>query len=153
MSREGPGDEVPHSALPGDQGARLQAGDFLGSESEIEGSSAKQNFALWIAVLGSAVVWFIQLQTTYALVPWVCSSGKLWALHVVSVLFVVLAAVPGGIGWSQWRACAKRKTERESAGDGRRRFMAMLGLMLTALFVILIIAQAMPSFFFDPCLD
>jgi hypothetical protein len=31
--------------------------------------------------------------------------------------------------------------------------MAMLGLLLTGLFVLLIIAQAIPSFFFDPCLN
>jgi hypothetical protein len=30
--------------------------------------------------------------------------------------------------------------------------MAMLGLMLTAIFLLLIIAQAIPSFFFNPCL-
>lgn len=153
MSREAPGDDVPHSALPGDQGARLEAEGFIASESQIEGSSARQNFALWIAVLGPATIWFIQLQTTYALVPWVCSSGKLWALHFASVLFVVLASVPGLIGWREWNASARRKSERESAGGGRRRFMALLGLMLTGLFVILIIAQAIPAFFFDPCLD
>jgi hypothetical protein len=72
---------------------------------------------------------------------------------VASILFVVLGAMPGWIGWKEWAASACGNSERESLGPGRRRFMAMLGLMLTALFLILMIAQAIPSFFFDPCLE
>ena len=151
MSGERPSGDVPHSTLEGDQGARVYEEGFIESESKIERSDPRQNFALWIAVLGSAVVWFIQLNASYSLVMWACASGKQWTLHAASVLFLVLAAVPGWIAWQQWVAAGSG--ERESAGDGRRRFMAMLGLLLTALFVLLILAQAIPSFFFDACLD
>lgn len=153
MSTKGPSGDVPHSSLEGDQSPRLEEENFLGSESQIEGSNARQNMLLWIAVLGSAVVWFLQLQTSYSLVLYACAAGAMWSIHAASVLFLVLAAVPGWIGWQQWSAESARDGERESAGGGRRRFMALLGLMLTALFVLLIIAQAIPSFFFDPCLE
>jgi hypothetical protein len=153
MSDAKPSGDVPHTHLPGDQGGRIYDEGFLDSESRIEGSDARQNFALWIAVLGSAVVWFLQLQTSYSLVTWACSTGSLWSLHAASVLFLVLAAVPGWIAWKEWSASSAGAIERTSAGAGRRRFMAMLGLLLTGLFLLLIIAQAIPSFFFDPCLS
>jgi len=164
MSTEGPSGDVPHSDLPGNQRSRLRDEGYLESESKIEGSDARENFALWIAVLGSAVIWFVQMQTSYSLVMWACSGGHRWSLHVASILFLILAAAPGWLAWKHWRASAQvvaggadpgrhRETERESSGAGRRRFMAMLGLMLTALFILLIVAQAIPSFFFDPCLE
>lgn len=148
MSKDGPSGEVPHSALDGDQRARLTDEGYLASESKIEGSDARTNMLLWIAVLGSASVWFLQLQTSYSLVLYACANGAVWSLHAVSLLFLVLAAIPGWIAWQHWR-----RGDRQSAGAGRERFMALLGLLLTGLFLILIIAQAIPSFFFDPCLN
>jgi hypothetical protein len=153
MSDNKPTGDVPHSHLSGDQSGRIKAEGFIDPESRIEGSNPRQNFALWLAVLGSAVIWFIQMQTSYSLVTWACSVQRNWPLHVVSLLFLILAAVPGVVAWQQWRTDARDDRERRSAGAGRRRFMAMLGLMLTALFVLLIVAQAIPSFFFNPCLE
>jgi len=152
MTNEGPSGEVPHSALSGDQRGRIEGEGYIDSESHIEGSDARENAALWVAVLGSAIIWFVQMQTSYSLLNWACSSQRNWPLHVVSALFLVLAAVPGFVGWKAWRANAGSETERKSRGAGRRRFMAMLGMMLTAIFLLLIFAQAIPSFFFDPCL-
>src|SRR5690242_13086781 len=131
MKENGPDPKVPHSDLGGDQAERLQAEGYLGSESEIEGSSARENTGLWIAVLGSAVVWFVELQATYSLVPWACSTQRNWPLHVASAFFLVLGAVPGVIAWKEWRAHSTNETERMSTGEGRRRFMALLGLMVT----------------------
>src|SRR5204863_1457924 len=111
------------------------------SESATEGTVPRENLAMWTGVLGSAVVWAIQLQTAYAMVPWACSSGHRWLLPVVSLVFLVAAAVPGGIAWKLWRkASAGNATERETAGAGRRRFMAMLGMMDSAIFFLLILA-------------
>ena len=127
---------------------------LIGSESRAEGTSPRENLQLWIGVLGSAVVWAIQLQTSYAMVPWACSSGHRWMLPVVSLAFLVAAAIPGLISFNLWRRTSSgRLSERESRGDGRRRFMAMLGMMDSAIFVLLIFAQGLPVFFVHPCLE
>ncbi|HEX8076842.1 MAG TPA: hypothetical protein VF511_03425 [Chthoniobacterales bacterium] len=127
---------------------------LVGSESEKEGTQPRENLALWTGVLGSAVIWAIQLQTSYAMVPWACSSGHRWMLPVVSVFFLICAAVPGIIAWRIWtRTSASQTTERETAGGGRRRFMAMLGMMDSAVFFLLILAQGLPVFFIHPCLE
>jgi hypothetical protein len=152
MSESGPSGDVPHSDLPGDQARRVEEEGFVDSESRIEQRRASQNVALWIGVLGSAVIWLIQMQTSYSLLVWICSIQRNWPLHVISAFFGIVAAIPGLIAWREWREAAAAATERRSTGAGRRRFMAMLGLMLTAIFLLLIIAQAIPSFFFNPCL-
>jgi hypothetical protein len=139
-----------------DEGEPLPAkvDELIGSESEAEGTDWRENFTLWIGVLGSAVVWATQLQTTYAMVPWACSSGHRWILPLVSFLFLVAAAVPGFMAWRVWRkASAGRNSERETRFGGRRRFMAMLGMMDSAIFFLLILAQGLPVFFIHPCLE
>jgi len=151
MKEKRPIGEVPHSALPGDQAARVYAEGYVASESQIESSSARQNLALWIAVLGSAIVWFLELQTTYPLVEWTCASKNHWVIHVTFLFFLLLAALPGWIAFTQSKL--EGSGERQSAGAGRRRFMAVLGLMLSGTFVLLIFAQWIPIFFVDPCLQ
>jgi hypothetical protein len=153
MSDERPTGDVPHTSLEGDQRGRVYAEGYLDSESRIEGSSARTNMRLWIAVLGAAIIWFLQLQTSYSLVVYACASGAVWALHAASLLFLILAAIPGWIGWQHWKLDSQANNKRKSTHAGRQRFMALLGLMLTGLFLLLILAQAIPSFFFDPCLN
>ncbi|HMJ06270.1 MAG TPA: hypothetical protein VK474_08440 [Chthoniobacterales bacterium] len=146
--------DVPNSDLPGDQGERLHEEGYVGSESHIEGSSARENLSLWIGVLGSAVVWFVQMQTNYTLVSWVCATKHNWVLYAISLVFLILSTVPGALAWRGWKkAAADGRSERESTGAGRHRFMALLGIMASALFFLLILTQALPHFFIDPCVQ
>ena len=147
-----PKGDVPHSELPGDQGARVYDEGYVESESRIEGSSPRENLLLWVGFLGTAIIWFIQLEANYALVPWVCSTGNKWVLHVSSFVFLVCGAVPGWIAWTCWSAAEQGKgSDRVSTGGGLRRFMALTGMLMTGLFLFLILAQAIPNFFIDPC--
>jgi hypothetical protein len=127
---------------------------LVGSESKTEGTDARENFALWIGILGSPIVWATQLQTSYGMVPWACSSGHRWILPIVSGVFLIAAAVPGLIAWKVWRkARGPSNSERVTRYAGRRRFMAMLGMMDSAIFFLLILAQGLPVFFIHPCLE
>ena len=154
MKGKGPKGEVPHSDLPGDQAARLYTEGFIDSESRIEASSSRENLALWIGLLGTAVIWFVQLECNYALVPWACSNGTSWALYATTILFLVCGAIPGWVAWKCWIASEEgKRTDRESSGGGRRRFMALTGILMSGLFFLLILAQAIPTFFINPCLE
>ena len=125
--------------------------EFAYSESEIEGTSPGESLALWIGVLGGPVLWLVQLQTLYMLVPWVCTSGKHWALYLASSVFFILAGAPLVVAWR----CRQTVDPefRDSVGSGRRIFMANLGVLVSGLFLLVILAQAIPSFFLNPCQD
>ena len=151
MNKDGPSPDVPHSALPGDQRERIYREGYIESESRIEASSARENLELWVPILGSAIVWGVQLQTNYSLVPWACANHNHWILYLTSAVFLLLAATPGWLAFKH--VTAEGGGERQSAGAGRRRFMAVLGALLTGMFVLLIFAQAIPIFFVDPCLQ
>jgi hypothetical protein len=126
--------------------------EYVHTEADAEGSSPRENRALWLGILGPPVIWLVQFQVSYMLVPWACSTGQHWTLHAASFLFLVMAAMPGWPAWRYWRAAGgERLPERQSAGRGRRQFMALLGLMMTGLFVLATLAQAIPRFVLNPC--
>jgi hypothetical protein len=75
-------------------------------------------------------------------------------LPVASIAFLIAAAIPGVIAAQQWfRSRGTERHDSESSGPGRRRFMALLGVMNSAIFLLLILAQGLPAFFIHPCLE
>jgi len=107
--------------------------------------------ALWAAVLGAPLIWAIQFETGYALVPKVCTFQGHYVLHIVSLLGLVLALIGGFLSWRQWRRIGGSPDETEGGPIGRRRFLGALGVFSALLYSMLIIAQGIASFFFDAC--
>ena len=114
----------------------------------------RQSFLLWVGLLGAPAVWGVQFQAGYALVPKACANQSRLLLHLLSLLFLALAA--GGV-WLAYREWHRLRPTSPSGTDEERiawpRFLALLGMMTSALFVLLIIAQGLPSFFIDPCVE
>ncbi len=142
--------ESLHSDKPGDEAARMRSEGYLDSESRIEESSARENLILWIGILGPAIIWLIQFQANYTLVSWVCATHHLWLLHTIAIVFLALCALAGLSAWMHWPGA---RSEHESAGAGRRRFMAAVGVMSGALFFLLISAQEIANFVIHPCVE
>lgn len=113
------------------------------TESRIETSPASRDFALWCGVPGGPLIWLTQFLVNYMLVPFACSTGMHWLLPLSSAVFVAAALAPALIALRELR----------SASGGRTAFMAKLGLMISALFLLTLIAQAIPIFVLDPCPD
>jgi hypothetical protein len=113
----------------------------------------KENLALWIGFLGPAVLWGIQLQLNYALVPWVCVHGRaFFVLHLSTLFFFILTASGGAMCARFWKTPLRKDDLASSeAVEKRSRFMAMVGMMMAALFALLILAQGCANFFINPC--
>ena len=117
-------------------------------------STNARAWALWIEMLGPPVLWLIQFQIRYALVPWCCANGNRSLLWTSSGGSLVLAAVMLMMSWSSWRNTpAPPMTEEAPIGQKRARFMATVGLMSSSLFLLLIAVQAIPVLFIDPCIQ
>jgi hypothetical protein len=107
---------------------------------------------LWAGVLGAPAVWSLQLQLGYMMVPWVCTNGHLWVLHAITIVALVLAAVCFGLCFLEHRRVGPGGLEGEEGGfPGRTRFLAVLGMLVSSTFFLLILAQGLPSFFLNPC--
>ena len=116
------------------------------------GVEARELLRLWLGFLAAPVAWALQLQTTYALVPKACDDHTLAPLHVSSAVFLAVAVAGLWIAWRNWQLVGQGWPSAEEGGSASRaRFMAVLGMLSSSLFVLLIVAQWIPVLFIDPC--
>jgi hypothetical protein len=107
---------------------------------------------LWAGVLAPPLAMLVELQVNYALVNWACErAGREWALHLVAILALVVTVACGLLSWSNWRR-AGGSWEDEGAGViPRSRFMAAVGILISALLSLVVIAQWIAVFTHGPC--
>ena len=107
--------------------------------------------ALWTGILAGPLVWATDLTASYALAKWTCLTGRREILH--AIMIVSLLIVAGGAIVS---SLALRHTSGDMPTDGgrprqRARFMAILGLAVSALFALQIASTAIPQWVLDAC--
>lgn len=124
----------------------------MATESAHELSRDSSLLSQWMGVLLAPSAWFVQLQTSYLLVFYACSSRNHFTLHLATLLFLLLSAAGGFIAWSNWRRAGRKWPDEHATPASRTRFMAVLGLLTSALFFLLILTQGIPSFFLEPCI-
>ena len=111
-----------------------------------------RSLSLWAGVLGAPAAWGMQLQAGFSLVPWVCKTHHYWVLHAITLAAVLLAAAGGYVSWRDWQAAGRGSPDETDGGPtARTRFLGALGVIVSAMFVLLIIAQGVASFFLDAC--
>jgi hypothetical protein len=107
---------------------------------------------LYAGLLGAPLLWAIQFQLTYMLVPWACTHRNHWLLPLIHLVFFFLSIACGVLSWREWRRVgATPPQSQEEERVARTKFLGALGLMSVALFALLILAQTLTSFFLDPC--
>jgi len=115
-------------------------------------ATTRGKMALWAGVLGGAVVWSLQMQIGYALSRF--SSEHRWLTvmhHLVSLLAVAGAAWCTWLAWREWQRLGGGEPGGSEPGlTGRSRFLALLGVITSGLFTVVIIAQWVPVFFISP---
>lgn len=96
----------------------------------------KRNVIFW-APFSAPLVWALSLLANFALAPLGCTpQGKL-AIHMVSFGAMTVTAAVSLLAWSSWQR------ERGPA--------ALAGLVLSAGFFLVILAQALPNFLLAGC--
>lgn len=105
---------------------------------------------LWMGILLPAAGWVAHLGIMYPLAASACSPSTIWVFFVVSA--AALAMALGG-GWIARGVRERTADEPEDAPGSRARgrFMALSGLLLSALFSTAIVAQTIPMFLLEPC--
>ena len=126
---------------------------LLITDEERRSAKAGGLFALWAGLLAGPVVWLLQFQTNFTLVPVLCRSGAHnFALHAVFVVALLLVAAAGLLAWRNFRAAGDTTEGTDEAGVLQRtRFMSLLGLCVAGIFFLVILAQWVASWVFGPC--
>jgi hypothetical protein len=102
-------------------------------------------------VLSGPIAWAIDLVLSYSIVQWTCGGGPPVVLHLVTLFS--LAVIAGG-AFAAWRALAMVRDGVPTSGgqpDQRGRFMAVLALLMCALFATAVVAAAIPRWILDAC--
>lgn len=108
------------------------------------------------ALLGAPVAWSVHLLVCYFVVALDCTAG--WNLAVpgiigATVLTGAVAAWSGVVAWRHWprpRGMTQFMSELEQP-VGRDRFLMLLGMALSALFTLAILAEALAPLFVPTC--
>jgi hypothetical protein len=126
---------------------------LLATEGKREFARTGGLLALWAGLLAGPVVWLLQFQTNFTLVPLLCRSGaRNVALHAVFVVALLLVAAAGLVAWRNFRAAGGTAEGEDEAGViPRTRFMSALGLCVACMFFVVILAQWIASWVFGPC--
>jgi hypothetical protein len=124
----------------------------LSTDSPVTGDHDERAPVLqWVGMFLAPATFFAHLQIGYVLVPWSCTRhDNLW-IHLVDLLSVALAAVGT---WAAWRVAARAESAASNDGPGvvpRTRFLGVVGLGMSAMFVLLLVAQAIEALSLSPC--
>ena len=132
---------------------RVQAERVHGDSIHVAGVDVDRGaIPLYAGLLGSPILWAVQFQLTYMLVPWVCTHRNGWLLPLIHLVFFALSVVCGVLSWREWKRVGTSMPQSEEYERvARTKFLGALGLMSVALFSLLILAQTVTSFFLDPC--
>ena len=107
--------------------------------------------ALWTGVLLAPMAFLSNLQVNYTLTQKLCPGGHTSLLHLMTIIFLLIAACGGLIAWRNWGRAGRVLPDESGDNITRNRFLAALGLMISALSFLIIVAQWIPQFIFYPC--
>jgi hypothetical protein len=101
---------------------------------------------LWYAILGTPLLVLTNLELSYALAPVACRAGSTLLMNALTAILLALVILAGVAA-----AMRLHRNWHEDTVLSRPGFMAMLGLLESALFTTIIVAQWMPHAFLSPC--
>jgi heme/copper-type cytochrome/quinol oxidase subunit 2 len=110
----------------------------------------KTSIGLWFGVLGGPIAALCNVMTDYPAVDRACVNNSTAVLHVLTVVFLVVAL---SAGWTAW-SFRQRAGDVSSTAGGvlpRSQFMGTLGIMTASVAVFGMILQWIPIFFLGAC--
>ena len=121
-------------------------------EAPLPGSHEERAPVLqWVGLFLPAATFFAHLQIGYVLVPWACTTGQDFWVHVSGIVSVVLALGGTTAAWRTWMRAGR---EEPGAGAGalpRTGFLGATGAGMGAIFTLILFMQWIAAFFIGTC--
>jgi hypothetical protein len=108
---------------------------------------------LWMPIIITPLVVLVQQSANYALVAVECAKQQRFAIHVVSGVSLAIAIAGMLLAWAAWRSAGTEPPDDRGHAVSRVRFLASVGVALSALMALSIIAQWLTTAFVPPCLE
>jgi hypothetical protein len=122
--------------------------------------------ALWFGLFGAPVAWTVQELASSAVIGHSCfphwrplelpSIAGTWVIAlIVSILTLALGAAAALVAWRSWQrtraAHGADATRQAEVGEGRARFMALSGLVVSGLVLYNMVLNLLVLFFVPAC--
>ncbi len=119
--------------------------------------------APWFPFLAGPIVGILHEAIGYLMVSQSCSEGFPWfsigafsgirvlmlILDVAAEIVLIAAIIAGYAGWRRYRG--QRGSEAFATAAGRASFMALVGAVMSAGFMLYVLYAGLPVFFLNPC--
>ena len=113
--------------------------------------STKHLFSGWYGFLATPLFALIALQTKFTMVSWACGAGRQWTIHLVAAVFVLLTAAGGIMAHRSWRAAGSIHDLSGASSEQWISFVLVLGILMSILSTILLLAMWLPNFLMGVC--
>jgi hypothetical protein len=107
--------------------------------------------ALWMANLLGPVAALAGLEIAYIFADRACTTGDMLPVHLTWLASLLASGVGGWLGWREWRRWGGGHAGEDGGIGGRSRFLAVLGMLLSAMIALVILTLWSPAFVFHPC--
>jgi hypothetical protein len=107
--------------------------------------------ALWTSVLTGPIVFLLNLEVSYVMVDWACSTGNGWPLHVAHAVALLISVAAALLGRALWTRIGGGWPDTMAGSESRSRLLAALGTLGGAGFAISILAQWIPVLVLGAC--
>lgn len=95
------------------------------------------------ALVGQSVI--------YATNMWACGHNLRSTMHIVPALAIVVIVGAGVVGFSNWRAVGRGADDERGAAATRTRFLSIVGMAVSALSALIVLAQWAAIIVFPAC--
>jgi len=108
--------------------------------------------ALWTAnLLGPAAVLLTQEIGYILSEKAACARGEVWPMHLAFAAGLALTLTAISFGWREWQRWGERPWTPAGSPEARSRFMAVLGVLVSTLSALVIVAMWSATMFLHPC--
>jgi hypothetical protein len=114
----------------------------------------RERIYLWraaYAFLATPLLSLAALQAQFTISSWACGAHDLWTFHMISAISLLFAAAGGLLAYRGWRAIGSVRDLAGSSGEHWTSFLLVLGIFMSVLVVLLLLAMWLPSLLIDPC--
>jgi hypothetical protein len=107
---------------------------------------------LTLAMLLGPIAALSNQQAIYAANPWVCGHGARVALHSIPILALLVTGAAAVVAVRARRRLGGVRNEARGLVFERTYFLALLGIALSLFSAVVVVAQWLAVFTYDPCM-
>lgn len=109
-------------------------------------------FGVWLGFLMPPAIALGNLQFGFVLGHIACQTGAKFQIHIFMFVCLIITLIGGFLCWREWNTLGEETPGQARGAVGSRRFMAVAGMMGSALSAYIVLSQWFPVFVLAPCM-